>query len=66
MPVKQAGLALTDCTKTAPENWTVSCDITGHLVAVIRFHEEFRTADHSTYLSKRRVEVCKRSILRED
>ena len=24
LPVKQAGLALTDCTKTAPENWTVS------------------------------------------
>ena len=28
LPVKQAGLALPDPTKTAPENWTASCVIT--------------------------------------
>ena len=48
--VKQAGLALTDPTKTAPENWTVSCAITGHLVAAHRGKEEFRTVDHSVCL----------------
>ena len=36
LPVKQAGLALLDSTKTAPENWKASCVITGHLVAALR------------------------------
>ena len=27
LPVKQAGLVLTDPTQTAPENWTASCVI---------------------------------------
>ena len=34
--VKQLGLALLDPTQTAPENWTESCVITGHLVAELR------------------------------
>ena len=45
--VKQAGLDLLDPMKTAPENWTASCVITGHLVAALRSQEEFRTVDHS-------------------
>ena len=48
--VKQAGLDLPDLTQTASENWTASCVITGHLVAALRGHMEFRTADHSAYL----------------
>ena len=36
LPVKQAGMALPDPTLTAPENWTASCVITGHLVAELR------------------------------
>ena len=36
LPVKQAGLALPDPTQTAPDNWTSSCVITGHLVAALR------------------------------
>ena len=36
LPVKQAGLALLDPTLTAPENWTASCVIIGHLVAALR------------------------------
>ena len=32
LPVKQAGLALPDPTKTTPENRMTSCVITGHLV----------------------------------
>ena len=47
LPVKQAGLDLPDPKKTAPEKWTASCVITGHLVAVLRVEEEFHTADHS-------------------
>ena len=36
LPVKQAGLALPDLYQTAPEDWTASCVITGHLVAALR------------------------------
>ena len=36
LPVKLAELALPDLTKTAPENLTASCVITGHLVTVLR------------------------------
>ena len=36
LPVKQAELALPDPTQTAPENWTASCVITGHIFAVLR------------------------------
>ena len=36
LPIKQAGLALPDPYQTAPENWTTSCVITGHLVAALR------------------------------
>ena len=32
LPAKQAGLSLTELTKTAPENWMESCVITGYLV----------------------------------
>ena len=45
--LKQAGMALSDPTQTAPENWTASCVITGHLVAALRGQVEFRTAHHS-------------------
>ena len=47
LTVKQTGLALPDPTQMAPENWTASCDITGHLVAALRGQVEFRAADHS-------------------
>ena len=50
LDVKQAGLEFPDPKKTAPENWTVSCVITGHLAAALRGNEEFRTVDHSSYL----------------
>ena len=46
LTVKQAGLALLDPTLIAPENWTASYVITGHLVASLRGQVEFRTADH--------------------
>ena len=46
LPDKQAVLALPDPSQTAPENWTASCVITGHLVRAIRGQVKFRTADH--------------------
>ena len=63
LTVKQAGLALPDPTKRSPDIWKASCVITGHLVAVLRGQEEFRTADHSAYLQEGRAEVRKKSVL---
>ena len=45
--VKQLGLALPEPVQTAPENWTASGVITGHLVAALRGQVVFRLADHS-------------------
>ena len=50
LPVKQDRLDLPDPSHTAPENWTASCVITGHLVAALRGQVEFRTADHLSCL----------------
>ena len=57
LPVKQAGLALPYPTLTAPENWTVLCVITGHLVAALRGQVEFQTADQSACLREDQTEV---------
>ena len=66
LPVKQAGLALADPSHTAPENWTASCVITGHLVAALRGQVEFRTADHSACLREGRTAVRRRGEIREE
>ena len=58
--MKQAGLALPNPTQTAPENWTASCVITGHLVAALRGQVEFLTADHSACLREGRTAVRRR------
>ena len=50
LPVNQAGLALPDPTRTAPDNWKASCVITGHLLSALRGQVKFRTADHATCL----------------
>ena len=57
LPVKQAGLALPDPSHTAPENWTASCVISGHLVAALRGQVEFRTEDHSACLREGQTAV---------
>ena len=57
LPVKQAGLAIPDPVKTAPENWTASCVITGHLVAALRDQAAFRTVDHTACLRGGRLAV---------
>ena len=66
LPVKEMVLALPDPTNTAPENWTASCVIRGHLVALLRFQEEFRTADHSACLQEERTSVRKQNVLRAE
>ena len=57
LPVKKVGLALTYPSQTAPENWTASCVITGHLVATLRGQVELRTADQSACLQEVRTAV---------
>ena len=64
--MKQAGLSLLDPTKKSPENWTMSCVITGHLVTALRGQEEFRKENHSTYLQEGRAEVRNQSALRSE
>ena len=66
LPVKQAGLAPLDPVKTAPKNWTVSCVITGHLVAALRGHVVFRTPDHSACLREGRLAVRHRGEQRAE
>ena len=66
LPVKQAGLALPDPSQTAPENWTASCVITGHLVAALRDQLEFRTADHSACLWEGWTSVRRRGQIRAE
>ena len=63
LPVKQAGIYLLDPTKTAPENWTKSCVITGPLVTALRGQEEFRTEKQSVFLQEGRTAVRKRRVL---
>ena len=62
LPVKQAGLALPDPTRTAPENWQASCVITGHLVSALRGKVTFRTADHAACLWDVRAAVKGKSV----
>ena len=52
LPVKQAGLAISDPSQMAPENWKASCVITGHLVTALMGQVEFRTVDHSSCLQE--------------
>ena len=66
LPVKQAGLTLTDPYQTAPENWTASCVITGNLVAALRGQVEFRTAYHSFCLWEGRTDVRRRGQIRAE
>ena len=64
--MKQAGLAIPDPVKTAPENCTASCVITGHLVASLRGQAVFRTSDHTACLRGRRLTVRHRGEKRAE
>ena len=66
LPVKQAGMAIPDPVQTAPENWTASCVITGHLVADLRGQVAFPTADHTACLRGGRLAVPRRGEQRAE
>ena len=66
LPIKQARFALPDPSQKAPENWTASCVITGHLVAALRGQVEFRMVDHSSCLREGRTAVQKRGQWRAE
>ena len=66
LPIKQEGLALPDPSQTAPENWTASCVIKGHLVAALRGQVEFRTAEHSACLQEGQMAVRRRGQRRAE
>ena len=50
-------LALLDSNLPVPENWTVSCVATSHLVASLRVQTEYQTIDHSILLNYVRAEI---------
>ena len=62
LPVKHAGLALPEPTRTDPDNWQASCVIIGHLVSALRGQVEFRTADHAACLRYGRATVRRKSV----
>ena len=66
LPVKQAVIYLLDPTKTAPENWTTSCVITGHLVTALRGQTTFWTANHTACLRGGRLAVSHKWELRAE
>ena len=66
LPVKQAGLDLPNPSQTAPENWTATCIIKGHLVASSRGQVEFWTTDHSVCLREGWTTVRRRGHIRAE
>ena len=66
LPVQQVGLALPNPSQTAPENWTASCVIIGHLVLALRGQVEFQTADHLACLRAGRTAVRRRGQIRAE
>ena len=64
--MKQERLSLPDPTKTAPENWTVSCVITGHTVEEIRCKEELQTPDHAVILKEGWGDVQNSNAMRSE
>ena len=62
LPVNQAGLALPDPTRKAPDNWQASCVIKGHLVSELRGQVTLRMADHAACLQDGRAAVGRKSV----
>ena len=57
MTVKQAGISLPDPTRTAGENWTASCMITGHLVAALRGTAKLWSGNHALLMGEGREDI---------
>ena len=64
LQVKQAGMALPDPKRTAPNNWQAYCVITGNLVSALRGHVIFQTSDHTTCLWDGRAGVRRKSVVK--
>ena len=64
LPVKQAGMALPDPMRTAPDNWQASYVVTGHLVSALRDQVTFQTADHAACLRDGRAAVRRKSVVK--
>ena len=66
LPAKQTGLALQDPTKTAPDNCTATCVITGNLVAELQNREEFKMVDNAVIFCKGQGEIRRRNMVRSE
>jgi hypothetical protein len=62
LPIKKAGLAISNPTETADKNWTASTVICGNLIAVIRGVEVFRSADHTAIMNTGKAETWVRHL----
>ena len=59
LPVKQAGISLSDPIRTTEANWTAPCMITGHLVAALRGTAEFRSGNHTLVMGEGRENILR-------
>ena len=55
--VKHAGLEIPDPTQKSQGNWSVPCMVTGHTVAALHGHVEFRYGYHKKILIDGRVDI---------
>jgi hypothetical protein len=62
LPVKKAGLAIHDLTKTVDSNYTASRVICGHLVVALMGNTEFQSADHSAVMAAGKAETKRRTL----
>ena len=60
MPSKQSGIDIPDPTQTDGAKWTVSCVLTGHLVAELCRTDEFRSGDHALLIREGSDEIQRR------
>jgi hypothetical protein len=60
LPVKHAGLALSDPTKSAESNYEASVLVASHLLAALRGTEAFRSTEHVAVIKAVRSELTSR------
>ena len=60
LPVKEAGMAIPNPTKTARQNYNASTVAVGHLVQAIRGRDQFRPADHYSVIQSAKKATLER------
>ena len=55
--VIQSGIAIPEPTLMSQGKWNASCVVTGHFIAAIGGHVEFRSRDHAQLLTDDRAEI---------